>query len=73
MICTITIYSFDKSTKEIWNALQKKCDIEEVGTKKYAVNQYQKYQIIDDKSIKAQPHKLQKIAHEILFERYVPR
>lgn len=31
-------YNSDKTVKEIWNAFQKKYDIEKVGAKKYAFN-----------------------------------
>lgn len=41
-------------------------DIEEVETKKYAVNRYLEGQMTNDKSVKAQSHMLQKLAHEIL-------
>ncbi|XP_060963454.1 uncharacterized protein LOC133032979 [Cannabis sativa] len=61
-------YNFDKSAKEIWEALQKKYDTEEVGTKKYVVSRYLKFQMTDDKSVEAQSHELQKITHEILSE-----
>ncbi|KAL5752682.1 hypothetical protein ACOSQ2_023189 [Xanthoceras sorbifolium] len=61
-------YNSDKSTKEIWDALQKKYDTEDTGAKKYAISRYMKYQMTDDKSVEAQSHELQKIAHEIIFE-----
>ncbi|KAL5831729.1 hypothetical protein ACOSQ4_017083 [Xanthoceras sorbifolium] len=50
-------YNSDKFAKEIWDALQKKYDTEEAG-----------YQMTDAKSVEAQSHELQKIAHEIISE-----
>ena len=48
-------YNSNKFTKEIWDVLQKK----------YDVSRYMKYQMIDGKSVEAQSHELQKIAHKI--------
>ncbi|XP_050222322.1 uncharacterized protein LOC126672415 [Mercurialis annua] len=61
-------YNNDKTAKETWEALQKKYDTEEAGTKKYVVSRYLKYQMTDDKSVEAQSHEVQKIAHEINSE-----
>ena len=47
---------------------KKKNDTEEARAKIFAVSHYLKYQMIDDKSIEAQSHELQKIAHEIMTE-----
>ncbi|KAL5703080.1 hypothetical protein ACHQM5_028215 [Ranunculus cassubicifolius] len=57
-----------KTAKEVWDALQKKYDTEEAGSKKYAVSRYLRFQMVDDDSIISQVHELQKIAHEILVE-----
>lgn len=57
-----------KTAKEFWDALQK-YDTEEAEAKKFAISRYLKYQMIDDKSVEPQSHKLQKIAHEIISER----
>ena len=67
MTCMIII-TLISSAKEIWEALQKKYDTEEAGTKKYDVSRYMKYQMIDDKYVEAQSHELMKIAHEITSE-----
>ncbi|XP_065873301.1 uncharacterized protein [Euphorbia lathyris] len=58
----------EKTAKEIWEALQRKYDTEEAGSKKYAVSRYLKFQMTDDKSVEIQSHELQKIAHEIISE-----
>ncbi|GAA0138983.1 hypothetical protein LIER_35011 [Lithospermum erythrorhizon] len=61
-------YSTFYTAKDVWDALQKKYDTEETGSKKYAVSRYMKYQMVDETSIVAQTHELQKIAHEIMTE-----
>ncbi|XP_058185863.1 uncharacterized protein LOC131303090 [Rhododendron vialii] len=61
-------YSTFDTAKELWDALQKKYDTEEAGTKKYVVSRYLKFSMIDEKSVISQAHDLQKIAHEILTE-----
>ncbi|XP_058777305.1 uncharacterized protein LOC131651651 [Vicia villosa] len=61
-------YSNHKTAKQVWEALQKKYDTEEAGAKKYAVSRYLNYKMMDEKSVEAQSHELQKIAHEIITE-----
>ncbi|XP_073222455.1 uncharacterized protein [Cicer arietinum] len=64
-------YSSDSNTaKQVWDALKKKYDTEEAGAKKYAVSRYLKYQMTDDRSVEAQSHEIQKIAHEIITEEF---
>lgn len=62
-------YSTMSTAKEVWDALQKnQYDIEEAGSKKYAVRRYLRYQMTDDRYVEAQSHELQKTAHEIFSE-----
>ncbi|RZB91539.1 Retrovirus-related Pol polyprotein from transposon TNT 1-94 [Glycine soja] len=57
-----------KSAKLVWLGLEKKYDTQEVGTKKYVVSRYLKYQMTDDKLVESQSHEIQKIAHDIISE-----
>ena len=59
-------YSSFKTAKDVWDALQKKYDTEEAGSKKYAVSRYMKFQMVEEKSVVSQSHELHKITHEIL-------
>ena len=61
-------YSSFKTAKDVWDALQKKYDTEEAGSKKYVVGRYMKFQMVEEKSVVSQSHELQKITHEILSE-----
>nr|GFC27256.1 zinc finger, CCHC-type [Tanacetum cinerariifolium] len=60
--------SDDVTSHKLWEALQKKYDTEEAGTKKYDVSHYLRFQMTYDKSFEAQSHELQKVAHEIISE-----
>ena len=46
------------TAEEVWDALQKKYDIEEAGLKNYEVSRYLRYQMIDDRSMEAQSHRI---------------
>ena len=46
-------YSTMSTAKEVWDALQKKYDTEEAGSKKYDVSRYFCYQITNDRSVEA--------------------
>lgn len=39
-----------------------------VGANKYDVSFYLKYKMVDERSVKAQCHEIQNIAHEIMME-----
>ncbi|GJU33146.1 retrovirus-related pol polyprotein from transposon TNT 1-94 [Tanacetum coccineum] len=59
--------SDDVTTHKLWEALQKKYDTEEAGTKKYAVSRYMKLQMTNDKLVEAQSHELQKAQNKRIF------
>lgn len=61
-------YSNFKTAKQVWEALQKKYDIEEAGAKKYVDSRYLNYNMVDERSVEAQSHEIQNIAHEIITE-----
>ncbi|CAJ2644652.1 unnamed protein product [Trifolium pratense] len=61
-------YRSYNTAKDVWEALTKKYDTEEAGAKKYVVSRYLKYQMVDERSVEAQSHEIQKIAHEIITE-----
>ncbi|CAJ2638269.1 unnamed protein product [Trifolium pratense] len=61
-------YRSYNTAKDVWEALTKKYDTEEAGAKRYAVSRYLKYQMVDERSVEAQSHEIQKIAHEIITE-----
>lgn len=65
MSCMV-YYSTMKTTKLVWDALQKKYDTEEVRSNRYATNRYLRFQMTDDKLVEVQSHELQKIVHKII-------
>ncbi|KAA0055482.1 uncharacterized protein E5676_scaffold314G00550 [Cucumis melo var. makuwa] len=66
--CTTEKPKYHDYCKRSVGTLQKKYDTKVAGSKKYAVSRYLKYQMTDDKSMEAQSHEIQKIAHEIISE-----
>ncbi|KAA0056529.1 uncharacterized protein E5676_scaffold106G00280 [Cucumis melo var. makuwa] len=61
-------YNTMATAKEVWDLRQKKYDTEEARSKKYAVSRFLQYQMTDDKSVEAQSHEIQKLAHVIISE-----
>lgn len=61
-------YLQSPTAKSIWEALQKKYDTEEAGSKKFAVSRYLRFIMVDDKLVTDQSHELQLIAHDIISE-----
>lgn len=54
------------SAKHVCEVIKKKYDIEEVGAQKNDFSNYLKYQMVDERSVETQSHKLQKISYEII-------
>ena len=50
-----------KTTKHVWEDPQKKYNTEEAGAKKYVVSRYLNYKMVDERSVEAQSHDIQKI------------
>ncbi|XP_077228430.1 uncharacterized protein LOC143861396 [Tasmannia lanceolata] len=61
-------YSNCKDSITLWEALQKKYDTEEAGSKKYAVRKYFRCYMVDEKTVIFQTHELQNLVHDILAE-----
>ncbi|KAL2471130.1 zinc knuckle (CCHC-type) family protein [Abeliophyllum distichum] len=62
------VYCTIKTTKELWESLDKKYKIEDVGAKKFLVGRFLEYKMVDSKSVISQVQELQVILHEIHSE-----
>lgn len=51
--------------RELWKALELKYKAHEEGTNKYLVSKYLEYQMVDDRSIMEQVHKLQVLVNKL--------
>ncbi|XP_077251868.1 uncharacterized protein LOC143891109 [Tasmannia lanceolata] len=61
-------YNDSQDSKSLWEALQKKYDTEEAGSKKYAVSKYFRFYMVDERTVISQTHELQKLVNDILAE-----
>nr|XP_016502415.1 PREDICTED: uncharacterized protein LOC107820615 [Nicotiana tabacum] len=62
------VCSVMKTSRELWNALEKKYKTEDAGLKKFVAAKFLDFKMIDDKSVIAQVKELQVIVHDILTE-----
>ena len=62
------VYSNVKTSKELWDALEKKYKTEDAGMKKFIVAKYLDYKMIDSKTVVTQVQELQVIIHDLLAE-----
>ncbi|XXG40597.1 hypothetical protein AAC387_Pa01g1276 [Persea americana] len=62
------VYCSLKTTKELWDSLNKKYKTEDAGMKKFIVGRFLDYKMIDSKAVINQVQELQVILHEIHVE-----
>ncbi|XP_019231786.1 PREDICTED: uncharacterized protein LOC109212591 [Nicotiana attenuata] len=62
------VYSIMKTSRELWNALEKKYKTEDAGLKKFVAAKFLYFKMVDGKSVITQVHELQVIVHDLLAE-----
>ncbi|XP_070050718.1 uncharacterized protein [Nicotiana tomentosiformis] len=62
------VYSVMKTSKELWNALEKKYKTEDAGLKKFLAAKFLDFKMVDGKSVITQVQELQVIVHDLLAE-----
>ncbi|XP_049390262.1 uncharacterized protein LOC125854722 [Solanum stenotomum] len=62
------VYNNVKTSKELWDALEKKYKTEDVGMKKFIVAKFLDYKMIDSKTVVTQVQEVQVIIHDLLAE-----
>ncbi|PHT41685.1 hypothetical protein CQW23_20539 [Capsicum baccatum] len=62
------VYSGTKTSKELWEALERKYKTEDAGIKKFLVARFLDFKMIDSKSVVSQVQELQVIIHDLLAE-----
>ena len=62
------VYSDKKTIKELWESLDRKHKIEDVGVKKFVMDRFLDYKMVDSKTMVSQVQELQVILHEIPTE-----
>ena len=62
------VYSSIKTSKELWDSLEKKYKTIDAGTKKFIVGKLLDYKMVDSKTMLNQVQEIQLIMHEIHAE-----
>ena len=62
------VYNNAKTSKELWDALEKKYKTEDAGMKKFIVAKFLDFKMIDSKTVVTQVQELQVIIHDLLAE-----
>ncbi|KAK6124636.1 hypothetical protein DH2020_041624 [Rehmannia glutinosa] len=57
-----------KTSKELWDSLDKKYKMEDAGTKKFVVGKFLEYKMVDTKSVISQVQEIQIILHDLVSE-----
>ncbi|XP_041999827.1 uncharacterized protein LOC121749312 [Salvia splendens] len=63
-----SIFAGTKTSKELWEALDKKYRVEDAGTKKYVVVKFLDYKMVDSRSVVVHAEELQIIIHDVHAE-----
>ncbi|XP_019265717.1 PREDICTED: uncharacterized protein LOC109243262 [Nicotiana attenuata] len=61
-------YCVMKTSRELWNALEKKYKTEDAGLKKFVAAKFLDFKMVDEKSVITQVQELQVIVHDLLAE-----
>lgn len=62
------MYCAMKTTKELWSSLEKKYKMEDVGIKKFVIDKFLDFKMVDKKTIITQVQEMQFIHHDIAAE-----
>ena len=62
------VYCTKQTAKELWDSLNKKYKIEDTGIKKFVVDRFLEFLMVDSKTVISQVQELQVILHEIHAE-----
>ncbi|KAL7614567.1 hypothetical protein Lser_V15G07012 [Lactuca serriola] len=62
------VYCVTKTTKELWDSLDKKYKTEDVGTKKFVVARFLDYKMVDGKTVMSLVQELQVLLHDMHAE-----
>lgn len=65
------MHSVKKTAKELWESLEKKYKIEDVGSKKFVVCRFLDYKMVDSKTVINQVQEIQVIQHKIFAKQMI--
>ncbi|XP_073130799.1 uncharacterized protein [Henckelia pumila] len=63
-----SVYSATKTAKELWDSLEKKYKTKDAGTKKFVVEKFLEFKMVDTKTVISQVQDFQIILHDIMAE-----